>query len=359
MPKCEDCEEPVVFLRKPEGGWLPPVEPIFDFAYNDHYLATIEGVAQPVPQVYRKHQCLTFEERQLKRYNREVEKRDLIEADRQRRAEEARVALELAQAREAQREREERERLETERAVRAAQEAERQRKYEETQQRRFEKDLRVQFTRAAEAFPTRLLTIACDDCGAEVGEACRDHYCYGNAEASAYQWWKRQACNSRYAAGPPDDRSKIRVIERWGEDYDEATGQGTTPWTVGPWPPSIADGGRYDMQYWLRMNYFRVFDPENASLTIEEEATLSAWLVLYGEIFEEVESDGPGDVVEADAEPGIEGVRGRDAEGEGDPEAEGDRVDPEGQEGECPSTGEQADHGEGTQWLRRLGSKPS
>ena len=275
MAKCEDCEQPVVWIRKPDGGWLPPVEPILDFAYNDHYTASVDGVAQPVPQIYKKHECLSWEERQLKLLERQREKQALIEADRARRAEAQRVAQELEEARRAQEE--------AEREVAAqAEREERQRRAKQAARRREKEAERVLALRI-DQWPARLLAHPCRDCNAEVGEPCRTSL--WRTKTEPYLWWRSEGHNSRYADSPPDDRSKLIVPERWGEDYQGELG--TTPETVGPWPPPKSDPGRYDMQYWLRRHYIDVFEPERRWLTDGEQSDLTDWLEAFGGIFEE------------------------------------------------------------------------
>lgn len=365
MRLCEDCKDPIVWLKRPDGSWLPPVEPILDFAYADHFIVSaVDGIAQPMPQVYRLHQCLTPEERQLKRYERDREKQELIRLDRERRAETARLLEETRRASE-EIQRREAARLEKERK-RAAKDA---RKAEERRHaariKRFEKDVEeMQASAAHDHLHPRLLMSSCDECGAQAGECCRTRQ-YGEIpdvdrleRAVPYGWWNRQtACNYRYQVAPPDDRSRMTMTARWGEDYDEQTDVGTTPETVGPWPPASPKPGRaypagsqyhadlsghYDMAVWLRDNYLYVFEPEKVWLQPEEEATLTAWLAIWGDLFKEV-TDGLGDVDEGRGLAGAEGDGGGHAERTREREAEGDRLDPEGQGDPGARDGEYAD----------------
>jgi hypothetical protein len=378
LPRCEDCEEPVVFLKKPDGGWLPPVQPILDFAYADHFFADVNGVAQQMPVVYKIHQCLTWEERQLRRFQKEKEKDDLIRADRERRAEAARVQLEFEQAVEAERLEKEREEAERQRALREVERQEEDERLERRWNALVDRSVESHRKTRSEKFfhQQRLLKIPCRGCGAEVGEACRSNQYGDRPERPAayagrtgganytvpllWSWWHSNACTERFMDGPPDDRSRLALPGRWGEDYDEQTGQGTTPWTVGPWPPSRVDAGRYDMRNWLRDNYLYVFEAEKVWLTQDEQETLTGWLAIWGDLFEEVtdgHDDEPGDVVEGRGIAGAEGDGGGHAEREGEPEAEGDRLDPPGRADEGAGDGEQADRrGEGTEWLRKMTS---
>lgn len=371
MPKCEDCEAPVVFLRKPGGGWLRPVEPILDLAYGDHFIATADGTGQPMPQVYRIHECLTWEERQLKNFEREREKQRLIQEDRERREEARRQQEEF--------ERQQREEAEKARRAREKEERKKEQKRQAARLKRFEKE--VEETRELHARHHQrpeLLVNSCEDCKAEAGECCRTNQ-YGvlpdanDKYANPWGWWNRvTVCAYRYRVGPPDDRSRIVMTERWGEDYDPDRCLGTTPDTVGPWPPTRpgnplkahpnsaqrnADlAGHYEMHTWLRDNYLYVFEPEKVWLQPEEEAMLTGWLAIWGDLFEEV-TDGPGDVVEGRGIAGAEGAGGGHAEREGEPEAEGDRLDPSGRADAGAGDGEHADRGEGgggTEWLRSL-----
>jgi len=313
MATCQDCESPVVWLRKPDGSWLPPVEPVFDFAYGDHFTTSVDGTAQPVPQIYKRHECLSWEERQLKQLEREREKRALIEADRARRAEAERVQRELEEARQAQEEAERRlaEELERQERQRRARQAARRRQKEAQQER----------DRIAEHwFPKRLLPVPCRDCGAEADEPCRTDL--WKTHARPHLWWLRAGHNARYADAPPDDRSAVSVPERWGEDYDPFGDAGTTPETCGPWPPSVRDPGRYDMVRWLRRHYIDVFEPKRRWLTDEEQRTLTEWLHQFGDLFEEVNDD-PGRVAHQDARPGTEGPGERDAHPERTPAKRG------------------------------------
>lgn len=274
MAKCEDCDTPVVWLRKPDGGWMPPTEPLFDFAYNDHFTASVEGVAQPVPQVYKRHECLSWEDKQLKLLEREREKQRLIEEDRERKAEATRVARELERARRAQ--------DAAEQKLAEQLEREAQRKRDRATRTRREKEAVRLFGVMANRFPKRMLPYACEDCGAEPGEACRtDQYDKGEP----YMWWQATGHGSRYRAAPPDDRSNLRHEERWGPHYQ------------GPWPPAANDPGRYEMRNWLLGNYLYVFTPEKVWLSDDEQENLTSWLVEFGEIFKEV-GDGPEGVVD-------------------------------------------------------------
>ena len=275
MAICQDCEGSVVWLRKPDGSWMPPVEPVFEFAYNDHFTASVDGIAQPVPQVYKRHECLSWEERQRKQLEREREKRELIEADRARRAEAERVQRELEEARQAQEEAERQlqEQLERQERQRRARQAARRRQKEAESTRE----------RAARRFPQRLLGLACRECDAVPGEACRTDL--WNTKAGPMLWWQQVGHNARYADGPPDDRSGLTVPERWGEDY--RGDEGTTPETCGPWPPAASDPGRYDMMRWLRRHYIDVFEPRRRFLTDDEEKALSEWLHEFGDLFEQ------------------------------------------------------------------------
>lgn len=277
MAICQDCEGPIVWLRKPDGSWLPPVEPVFDFAYNDHFVASVDGIAQPVPQVYKRHECLSYEERQIKQWEREREKRELIETDRARRAEAERVQRELEEARQAQEEAERKLQEEMERK-------ERQRRAREAKRRRKKDAERALNSIREHWFPKRLLPYPCRDCGAEVDEPCRTDL--WNTQAGPYLWWQKIGHNARYTDAPPDDRSELSVPERWGEDYDPWGDKGTTPETCGPWPPSIKDPGRYDMIRWLRRHYIDVFEPRRRFLTDDEVKTLSEWLLEFGDLFE-------------------------------------------------------------------------
>jgi hypothetical protein len=379
---CEDCKDPIVWLKRPDGSWLPPVEPILDFAYADHFIVSaVDGIAQPMPQVYRLHQCLTPEERQIKRYEREKEKRDLIEADRLRRQEAARVLEETRRAAEAAAERERKVAARAaKKAAKAAEKAEERRRA--ARRVRFEKEVeenRGLFAR--HHLHPRLLESSCEDCGAEAGECCRTKE-YGSVYGdqadrwTSYGWWNRQsACNYRYRVALPDDRSRLQMTPRWGEDYDEGTGAGTTPDTVGSWPPArpgttpdtvgswpparpnpkhhsplgspyFSDlSGHYDMAVWLRDNYLYVFEPEKVWLQPEEEAMLTGWLAIYGDLFEEV-TDGPGDVDEGRGIAGAEGDGGGHAERTREREAEGDRLDPGGRADAAARDGEHADRPE-------------
>ena len=199
--------------------------------------------------------------------------------------------------------------------------------------------------------------------GAVVDEPCRTNLY--RTRANPQLWWQRTGHGSRYADAPPDDRSRIHVMERWGEDLDLWGGEkGTTPDTVGPWPPHVtstrrADGsfgpmsreqmydgaGAYDMKRWLRQNYLHVFEPEKVWLSDDEIRTLGSWLHENGSIFEEVGNDSGG-VAGKDAGPGSEGT-GRQVGSAQRDEGAGDRDDPQRPSGEGASPGEHADPGEG------------
>lgn len=289
MARCEDCQAAVVFLRKPDGGWLPPVEPILDFAYNDHFIATLDGVAAPVPQIYQRHECMSWEERQLKRIEKDRERRALIEADRERRkAEQERLDEERREYIAEQ----ERERLA---AVAAREEKRRlrdeQRRVErEIERKRLEALARKEFEQerdyAIRRFPKRLLPYPCRECEALADEACRTEFF--NTHARAHNWWKTVGCSARYQDAPPDARLNLRLAEHWGEDYDHLSSRvgfvkGSTPETVGPWPPSLNSAGAYDMVRFLRASYIDVWEPERRWLTDDEQRTLGDWLHEFGE----------------------------------------------------------------------------
>jgi len=268
---CRDCDAVVVWLRRPDGTFAPPVEPVLDFADGEYVIATGEGVIQAIPQIYKRHRCLNLEERLAKSRAQEMERERLIQIDRERR----RIAQEEEAFRHAQERAEEQERKARERAL--AREASRT-----TQQEKQKNHLRAvasSRSRAELLFkPERLLPYPCRDCGALGGEPCRSEYY--NTRYPDY--WLRQAHNARYVDGPPGI-TKHRP-ERWADDYD------------GPWPPADNDPGRYEMVDWLRRNYITVFEPERHWLTPTEESTLTEWLHRFGDIFQAVkdEDDGTG-----------------------------------------------------------------
>lgn len=373
MATCNDCKAPVVFLRKPDGtGWLKPVEPVLDFAYDEYFIATVDGTAAPMPQIYKKHVCMSEEERLLAHYRREKERRDLIEADRLRRAEAERIERERREYELAREEadRDARKRLEREERARKHREREESRRVErEAEERRVireaRRDYESWYERMAAQMPERLRQRPCRDCGAEINEACRTEF-YGSSHR-AHLWWSKAGHRARYEDAPPAP-SAWPYRARWDDDYDHRASpvghvKGSTPETVGPWPPDlrptlghtrpagidwpkrIQDGaGAYEMTAWLRSHYFDVFEPERRWISDEETRTLGDWLADHGDIFEEVQDDDEsGRVAEDGAGAGTEGVRGGHAGSAGDPPAPGGGVRPDEPGGEGSSDEEHGD----------------
>lgn len=272
MAKCDDCDATVVWLKRPDGGWFPPVEPVLDFADGEHVIATADGVVQAVPQIYRKHRCMTWEERQEVKRKREAEKQRLIEEDRERRREAARVLQE-------------------------------QREYEAevAETRRQEKRMREQIRAknrdreyALRSFkPKRLLDTPCRECGALAGEPCENlgsrRYWERLDEVQQLEqnhgWYNTTAHSVRFIDGPASTGIRPRA-PRWGDDYE------------GPWPPALDDPGRYEMATWLAEN-FEIFDPDGYQkrdwLMPREVIKMTTWLRNNAPMLMEA-NDGPGDV---------------------------------------------------------------
>lgn len=298
MATCRDCGDFVVFLKRDEGGYMPPVVPVgLDDEGQKLFVADAEGVGRPPPQLYRPHKCLSPDEKAALQRQRAEEKQRLIETDRERR----RIARETEEALEAERERAAAEQAELE-AIRQAQ-------YEEEQREKEERRLRKAYDKDAELttarFPQHLLTVPCRDCGQEPGWACfmltpggQRYSPEREASRLGYiaerGWFTDHAHNTRYQDGPPNPVRPART-PRWGREYK------------GPWPPAQNDPGRYDMRSWLTENYaifstderldedwmFRMTNRERAQMARFVRTSAS---ILWGD--QEEVSDGAGGVAQ-------------------------------------------------------------
>lgn len=163
---CRACGLAIVWLRRPDGRWHPPVEPI---DLDDCVTADANGVVQPIPQIFLRHYCDPDRMARL-----DEEKRRLIEASRSRREAEARAKEAKARA------------------------------------ERFDRDLKYALRR----FPKRFLQVPCRECDVEAGIPCRPR-------GKWHRMFLETPHRSRQVDAPLGRTPRRQ--RRWGKDY-------TGPW---------------------------------------------------------------------------------------------------------------------------------
>lgn len=347
MATCRDCGGFVVFLKRPDGGYMRPVEPVsLDAEGEELFVADEAGVGRLPPQLYRKHTCLTLEDQLTRREALKAEKQRLIEADRERR----RIAKETQEALDA-RAREIRE-IEQE-ARRAARDTELfDPEPDETSLKdllkwrrkwlrdRFRTDARVGRFHQFKGGATRLAKVACRGCGADKGDPCwapqqpTELQILGEVVAkrvgkhrggavSDPVWFGSGCCPERWEDSAPIPLHGPRATYFGEEDcsWPPAFGGYDSSMTTEEVREAIHIGaGTYEMREFLaqHVDIFNIgtgaspdrYRKPRRFLTQVEHEEMTGWLRANGSILWEREEvpDGPGGVDQGSADRSAEGV---------------------------------------------------
>lgn len=249
MSTCRDCDATIVWLKDTHGRYLPPFEPTLDFANGEYVTAVGDGIAAPIPQVYKKHRCpnARFVKREVPAPEEPPEEPEPDWDDHPN----PEPLVERAKGPP----------LRARESILDYQGLDRIRE----QNRRFTR-------------PRKALGVACPDCGAEVDEPCRH---------PTLHWVKTPHAGRRALTSNGRLRPRHPGSGYWGDDY------------VGPWPPPLrhqawhTSGGYfapgvYTMQTFLRDNY-ALFQTSDEWMNREwllgpEIVKMKSWLREHGSI---------------------------------------------------------------------------